>query len=606
MNSTKWLGGSGSWTTASAWSSGIPATTTEALFQTGASAPYTVSGGGAAGSIGVVGDQVDLTGTVSTAGAAAGFPTSPLDATVSGGGMLTITGTFADGGGIVGYLTPGAVSVSGAGATWNTGIVTVGAAANGTLSISNGALVFDYEGGLDNGTVSISGAGSTWQNVDDLVDYPGLGPTNLFVTNGGTLIGGGIFAAQATLSIDDTAVLTTGLLMAENGSVIQAINPAGQTSSAPAVLGLNLQLQSESVMPVQAGQFASAAGTALVLTGTVAPGTGYRVLETGPGTVFLTSTTGMSRGGTNIDGGTLVLAGPGAAGGAPVQFTGGGVLVIGTAGPAGVVTVGGDAAPDTVFAGSGALIGGIGKMTVINGNGASTVDGSNVAGGANTVFGGVGGGFFQSSALPGANLLVAGTGAATLEGSATGTQYNLDPTVQDQLYANGTASDMLLAGGGSETLSGSGASGNNLYVGSTGSDLIVAGAGSDTVTAGTGLQTIFGGSGSTTIRQTGGSETIIGGSGADTMLPGSGNATVYGGIGADLYDVVAGQAGGTEIIFNFRPGTDLVRLTGYAQGAGATALQTALVTGGSTIVTLSDQSRLVFVGISNLPRSAFG
>jgi len=47
-----------------------------------------------------------------------------------------------------------------------------------------------------------------------------------------------------------------------------------------------------------------------------------------------------------------------------------------------------------------------------------------------------------------------------------------------------------------------------------------------------------------------------------------------------LYTFLKGQAGGTEVITNFKPGTDHVMLArGYGQGAVTAALRTAQLSG---------------------------
>jgi Ca2+-binding RTX toxin-like protein len=74
---------------------------------------------------------------------------------------------------------------------------------------------------------------------------------------------------------------------------------------------------------------------------------------------------------------------------------------------------------------------------------------------------------------------------------------------------------------------------------------------------------------------------------------GSGNATISGGAGIDSYVVANGSAGGQDVIDGFKVGTDQLGLFGYAPGAVQTQ-----VTGGSTILTLSDHTVITLVGVT--------
>ncbi len=96
------------------------------------------------------------------------------------------------------------------------------------------------------------------------------------------------------------------------------------------------------------------------------------------------------------------------------------------------------------------------------------------------------------------------------------------------------------------------------------------------------------------------------GSGPNAVFLGDGCADVYAGSGPDTYTVTASAAGGGDLLNGFRPGIDVVNLVGYAAGATQSALANATVQGGSTYVTLSDNTVLDFVGIANLPSNVFG
>ena len=65
------------------------------------------------------------------------------------------------------------------------------------------------------------------------------------------------------------------------------------------------------------------------------------------------------------------------------------------------------------------------------------------------------------------------------------------------------------------------------------------------------------------------------------------------------------RRGGTVTIENFAPGQDFVALRGYGSAAGANALATDVVAGGSSTVTLPDNSRITFANVGNLTASDF-
>ena len=212
---------------------------------------------------------------------------------------------------------------------------------------------------------------------------------------------------------------------------------------------------------------------------------------------------------------------------------------------------------DTIFAGSGnsVLFAQGGPLFAVAGTGALTVSGLAAS---TTVFGGAGGGtFFAGTA---GNSLLVSSGSATVVGAASG----------DTLFANGTAQSVLVAGAGNETLFGGASTAANTYV---------AGAGPNV---------------------------IGGGSGADTIIFGAGNATVNGGGGADLFVFAKGRAGGPVLLNQFDPAAGArVALQGYDPNEAANAIARAATTGGSTTITLSDNTRISFAGVTSLSTSNF-
>jgi parallel beta-helix repeat protein len=247
--------------------------------------------------------------------------------------------------------------------------------------------------------------------------------------------------------------------------------------------------------------------------------------------------------GSNGGGSDVLVAGSGNA----LMFGGTGANTI--AGGSGASTVVAGTGASTVFAGSGPMLlfGGAGALLFAGGaNGGSTVVGGT---GVATLFGSSGG----------HNMLFGGTGAATMVGGGSG----------DQLIGGGTAGNQLFAGAGNETLAGSALGGNDLLMAGTGTDVLFAGSGSDTIVAGTG------------------------------------NAQMVAGSGPGLFVFSNGLAGGSDIIWNFTHGLDHVLLANYSANAVPTALASAVTSGGSTTITLSDHTVITFGGVTQLVASDF-
>ena len=283
-----------------------------------------------------------------------------------------------------------------------------------------------------------------------------------------------------------------------------------------------------------------------------AAGSGNDTLLGGAGAATLVGGVGS----TNLlaagSGDTLLVAGSGL----DTMFGGSGAdIMVGGAGPS---TVSSGTGATTVFAGTGAIeaFGGASRFQFVGGsNGASTVVGGS---GNSTLFGGTGAN----------NELVGGTGAATIVGGANG----------DELVGGDSAGNLIVAGTGNETLVGSFVGGADTLVGGTGSNLAVAGTGNDI---------------------------MFGGSGPDTMLAGTGNDVMLAGSGPDVLVFSNGQAGGSDEIWNFTQGSDFVFLANYAPNVVQTALASAVTSGGSTTITLTDDTRITFGGITQLTASNF-
>ena len=221
---------------------------------------------------------------------------------------------------------------------------------------------------------------------------------------------------------------------------------------------------------------------------------------------------------------------------------------------------------DTVLGGSGGVTvnggphGGVfaagknGSLLVNVGAAADTVFGDR---GSATVNGGAGGGVFVGG-LTGQNLLIGGSGIATILGMASG----------DTLIGGGSAGDLIGGGAGAETLVGSA----------------------------TGKDTIFAGSGN---------QSLIAGGGLDILVAGSGNDTFDLGSAVNLTGFFQGRSGGNEVIRNFQEGRSFLTLQNYGSNEVGRALGASTISGGNTMLALSDGTRITLINVTNLDSSAF-
>lgn len=280
--------------------------------------------------------------------------------------------------------------------------------------------------------------------------------------------------------------------------------------------------------------------------------------------------------------------------------------------------------------GASSLNGGSGSMTVFGGSGGGTYSGgsaghniliSQAASGANTTLtgGGAGDQIFGSETGSGNDVLSAGYGPATILGGAGNTVINGGITHAAVIFTGGgtTTVDDGNAGqdtvvGGSGTLTVNANNGDDIYGNS--STLIVRGSqtGSDAILGGTGALNVQGqggnmlvaasedasiisvGSGAALVFGSAGSTTVLGGSGYLQVVQGTGNMNITEGASLTVYDISKGASGGTDVISNFHAGIDQINLFGYT----ASQVQTSY-SAGSTIISLSDGTKLQLLGVSN-------
>jgi endo-alpha-1,4-polygalactosaminidase (GH114 family) len=252
----------------------------------------------------------------------------------------------------------------------------------------------------------------------------------------------------------------------------------------------------------------------------------------------------------------------GAAGAATVSATAGNALAFAGTGTmlftagTGVSTVVGNAGGTvSMNGGAGTLVAlGYGRTVYQGGAGVTTL--AAFAGSATVQAGG--GGIFVGGP-GGSNSLVGGTGTSIFYGGGNG----------DTLAAGaGSRGDVLVAGGGAETLTGAGTAGAHSYYGGTGPDLIMLGSGSSQVLVGSGVSTIVAGS------------------------------------GLELFAFFSGRA--SQVLFQgFNPSLDYLSLQGFASGEAARALASAVISAGSETLALADGTRITFQGVTGLKSANF-
>lgn len=341
---------------------------------------------------------------------------------------------------------------------------------------------------------------------------------------------------------------------------------------------------------------ATGPGNDTISTGTgnfdVDPGTGQNVVTLGAGINYVNST-----------GQDLIYGGPaqavaGMTGSNTIYLSGNGATVIGGARPLDIFsgtasTVSGSTASNpsaggyaqvTLGSGGGSIAGGFDSTYTLAGAASVNAGGNdtvNVAGATALV---------QADTAPGGgSLLVNGpTGAGTLEfiggtGSAT---------------LAGGALAVTVAGADGGTVTFTGAASGNMF-------LVATAAGADAAlidaSAATGANTFV--TGVTGAAQA--TSTVLGGTGADLFLIGNAASSLTGGAGgANTFDFVASATGGaTDVITDFKP-ADRLGISGYAAN-GAAVLANATVSGGTTTITLSDQTRIVLQNYTTLTPGNF-
>ena len=191
------------------------------------------------------------------------------------------------------------------------------------------------------------------------------------------------------------------------------------------------------------------------------------------------------------------------------------------------------------------------------------------------------------------------------------------------------------AGGNNKIIAGGGNNvimlldGNDAVRVGNGNNVIEAGAGNDTITAGNGNNTIIGGDGNDIVRVGNGNNVIDAGAGNDFVTVGKGSNLITTGAGDDVVRV-AGDGSGTNYI-DAGKGNDKITLatgtgvdtivkgsvsgeidtvTGFDTAhdkiaQAASTVSSTVISGNDTVVTFSDGSQVVLVGVQIADSSSF-
>ena len=492
------------------------------------------------------------------------FNTGGVSYTVTGDGFASALAVTADGvtfegnidasntGTVAGFsATQGAVVTLDQPAVFTTSSLSFDA---GTLLNVNGLLIDNGDGALLGGTADVAVVSGIDANF---IAAAAVAFNQLYVNQTGTYSGDVTLNDGGNVTIDTSATFGGGTLTLAGNGTFYVANASADTAGA---FGLT-----DAVVVTTAGDaltLASDPGVALNVSGGIS-GAGFVNINSGAVTFASPNT---YTGGTVVDAATLTLIGAGAAGTGAIFVTDSALTIAAdsTGGASSETVVAGGSA-DTVTASAGNLLlyGGTAAVSVQAGTGSSTIIGG--AGVLHATTGDGGGIVFGGTS--GSDILIAGAGVTTLVGANGGT-----------LTAGGTAADVFVAAGGNTTLNGGSSSGNNaFFVSGTGSTIVQTGSGVDTVVA------------------SGASEQIFGSSGLQDVFLDGGTAQLT---------FIDGYAGGTMGVVGFASG-DTLHLANYENGAAQSAVDSAVLDSGNTILTLSDNTHIVLYGYTGLTAGNF-
>lgn len=290
-------------------------------------------------------------------------------------------------------------------------------------------------------------------------------------------------------------------------------------------------------------------------------------------------------------------------------------------------TLSGGTGNDTLIGGTGndELIGGGGQDNLDGGDGNDTLRGSDDP---DTLSGGAGDDEIRGGQLAdsidggtGNDVLFGNSGSDTLYGNS-GNDSLIGGSDADALYGDvgldtldgGNGDDTLTGGDDADVLRGQGGA-DKLYGGSgddalnggdeadwlqgdAGSDDIIGGAGADTLLGGDGADTLKGGIQNDLLQGGADADSLDGGSGVDTLEGGAGNDTLRGGSDGDVFRFVGSF--GQDHIYGFVEGRDVLQFASSGYASAQSILDTAIVSGGDTLLTLNAADSILLHGVKDL------
>ena len=510
-----------------------------------------------------------------------------------------------------------AATLVGGGATVNL----LSAGKNGDYYVGSSTLDVTESGtgdtiGGGSGAVTVSAASSSpfvWGGSGSLLVLGGSGTPTVDGGSGGASISGGgggvvVGGGKGTATVSGTATV-----FGASGGAVDYVGSSGTLLYAADGGADTLDASGSSTANVILGSSATTSA-ALFITGT-----GATTVQAGFGSTTVEATASVVIGGHSgfleVKGGTGTPTIDGGSGQSSI-FAGSGGVDVG--GGSGSPTVTGLA---TLFGGAGGTVSYVGSVggavyvasasgsETLNASGSSTsneeialyatvgsaqdiIEGS----GSNTVYGGAGATTVQATS--GSELVSGGSGSLTfIGGSGSAVVYGGSGTAS---VVGGSAGVTFGGGTGTATLSGTATA-----YGVAGEEIDYTGAsGGLNYLAGTGAETLNAASSSTAnllwaSASTGTTDVVSGGSGNDTLIAGAGNDTLTGGAGSNLFTFINSRSGGTDVITDFNA-ADEVFLQGYGAGEAASVLQNAVIAGGNTTLTLADNTKITFLGVSSV------
>ncbi len=262
-------------------------------------------------------------------------------------------------------------------------------------------------------------------------------------------------------------------------------------------------------------------------------------------------------------------------------------------GGAGNDEISGDLGNDALFgeAGNDVLNGDAGIDYLAGGEGNDTIDGG---ADADALYGEAGGDELIGGSSFDTDILVGGAGDDTLNGSSGLGDYDLmDGGSGDDLYFVDTPADLTFeaAGGGSDRVVAD-IAGAGYYLYPHVENLLLRGA--TTFGVGNDLANFLGAEA--------GTQWLLGGGGNDSLDGGAGNDVLFGEAGADVFVFVG--ASGADVIGDFQPGADRIRLIGVPIVDFAQLRNGFVENGGTTAINLGDGNFIVLNGVANSALSA--